>query len=58
MSAQFDTLVPGRRIFDNATVQMRWVGAIPGRLWASMAATGHSHGAPSENSLSLLALTG
>ncbi len=44
VSAQFDTLVPGRRIFDNATVQMRWVGAIPGRLWASMAATGHSHG--------------
>lgn len=44
VSAQLDTLVPGRRIFDNATVQVRWAGAIPGRLWASMAATGHSHG--------------
>ena len=44
VSAQLDTLVPGRRIFDNATVQMRWAGATPGRLWASMAAIGHSHG--------------
>ena len=44
VSAELNTLVPGRRIVDNVMVQMRWAGAIPGRLWASMAATGHSHG--------------
>ena len=44
VSAQLDTLVPGRQIFDNATVQLRWSGDVPGRLWASMAAAGHSHG--------------
>ncbi|MEP6561152.1 MAG: Gfo/Idh/MocA family oxidoreductase, partial [Nakamurella sp.] len=44
VSAQLDTLVPGRRVFDNATVAMRLTGDTPGRLWASMAATGHNHG--------------
>jgi predicted dehydrogenase len=49
VSAQLSTLVPGRRVADNATVALRLGGAgvqgtIPGRLWASMAATGQAHG--------------
>ena len=59
VSAQLHTLVPGRRVFDNATVALRLsnqglskqglskeglTGETPGRLWASMAATGHNHG--------------
>jgi predicted dehydrogenase len=44
VSAQLSTLVPGRRVADNATVALRLTGGIPGRLWASMAATGQAHG--------------
>jgi predicted dehydrogenase len=49
VSAQLSTLVPGRRVADNATVALRLSGAgsngtVPGRLWASMAATGQAHG--------------
>jgi predicted dehydrogenase len=44
VSAQLHTLVPGRRVFDNATVTLRLAGGVPARLWASMAATGHAHG--------------
>ncbi len=44
VSAQLHTLVPGRAVFDNATVALRLSGSVPGRLWASMAATGHPHG--------------
>ena len=44
VSAQLHTLVPGRRVFDNATVALRFPSGVPGRLWASMAATGHNHG--------------
>ncbi|MEA4943781.1 MAG: Gfo/Idh/MocA family oxidoreductase [Propionicimonas sp.] len=44
LSAQLHTLVPGRRVPDNATVQLRLSNDVPGRLWASMAATGHNHG--------------
>ncbi len=44
VSAQLDTLVPGRRVADNATVALRLTGGVPGRLWASMAATGQAHG--------------
>jgi predicted dehydrogenase len=44
VSAQLHTLVPGRRVFDNATVALRLTDETPGRLWASMAATGHNHG--------------
>ena len=36
--------MPGRRVFDNATVRLDAAGGVPGRLWASMAATGHKHG--------------
>ncbi len=35
---------PGRRVADNATVALRLTGGVPGRLWASMAATGQAHG--------------
>jgi predicted dehydrogenase len=44
VSAQLHTLVPGRRVFDNATVSLRFGDGVPGRVWASMAATGHNHG--------------
>lgn len=44
ISAQLTTLVPGRRVADNATVALRLTGGVPGRLWASMAATGQAHG--------------
>lgn len=44
VAAQMATFVPGRRVFDNATVTLRLSGGVPGRLWASMAATGHNHG--------------
>jgi predicted dehydrogenase len=44
VSAQLHTLVPGRRVFDNATVSLRLAGQTPGRLWAGMAVTGHNHG--------------
>ncbi len=49
VSAQLSTLVPGRRVADNATVALRLTGPgltgiVPGRLWASMAATGQAHG--------------
>ena len=44
VSARMDTLVPGRRVFDNATVTARLTGDVPATIWASMAATGHNHG--------------
>lgn len=44
VSAQLQTFVPGRRVFDNATVALRLSDGVSGRLWASMAATGHNHG--------------
>lgn len=43
VSACLDTLVPGRQVIDNAIVTLH-MGTVPGRLWASMAATGHHHG--------------
>ncbi|QCP00190.1 Gfo/Idh/MocA family oxidoreductase [Arthrobacter sp. 24S4-2] len=44
VSGRLGTLVPGRRVFDHATVELELGGAVPARLWASMAATGHNHG--------------
>jgi predicted dehydrogenase len=44
VSAQLQTIVPGRRVFDHATLALRWSGGQQGRIWASMAATGHNHG--------------
>ena len=44
LSAHLATFVPGRRVFDHATLTLRWAGGVPGRIWASMVATGHNHG--------------
>ncbi|MGB7964500.1 MAG: Gfo/Idh/MocA family oxidoreductase [Propionicimonas sp.] len=44
LAAQLHTFVPGRRVYDNATISLRLTGGVPGRIWASMAATGHNHG--------------
>ncbi|WP_426976394.1 Gfo/Idh/MocA family protein [Pseudarthrobacter sp. O4] len=44
ISGQLHTLVPGRTVFDNATVSLRLNSGVPGRVWAGMAATGHNHG--------------
>ena len=44
VSAQLATFVPDRRVFDHATLSLRWAGGVPGRIWASMVATGHNHG--------------
>ncbi|UXM92078.1 Gfo/Idh/MocA family protein [Paenarthrobacter sp. JL.01a] len=44
LSGRLQTFVPGRRVFDNATVELELTGSVPARLWASMAATGHNHG--------------
>ncbi|TVU60987.1 Gfo/Idh/MocA family oxidoreductase [Paenarthrobacter nitroguajacolicus] len=44
LSGRLQTLVPGRRVFDHATVELELTGSVPARVWASMAATGHNHG--------------
>jgi predicted dehydrogenase len=44
LSGRLQTLVPGRRVYDHATVELQLAGGVPARLWASMAATGHNHG--------------
>ena len=44
LSAELSTLVPGRRVFDNAAVRLRLSNGAPATLWASMAATGNEHG--------------
>ena len=44
LSGRLQTLVPGRRVYDHATVELQLDGDVPARLWASMAATGHNHG--------------
>jgi predicted dehydrogenase len=44
ISAELSTLVPGRRVFDNATVRLTLSNGAPATVWATMAATGHEHG--------------
>jgi predicted dehydrogenase len=44
ISAELSTLVPERRVFDNATVRLTLDNGAPATLWATMAATGHEHG--------------
>lgn len=44
LSARFATWVPGRQVFDNLQMQLRFLSGAEGRLWASMAATGNHHG--------------
>jgi predicted dehydrogenase len=44
ISAELTTLVPGRRVADCLTANLHWRSGMRGRLWATMAATGHNHG--------------
>jgi predicted dehydrogenase len=44
LSAEMSTVVPGRRVYDNAHVALRLSNGARGTLWASMAATGQEHG--------------
>ena len=44
VSAQLDTVVPGRRVYDNAFLRLRLTGDVPATVWASMTATGNTHG--------------
>ncbi|WP_083007361.1 Gfo/Idh/MocA family protein [Halomonas sp. GT] len=44
VAAELSTCVPGRRVFDDAQIQVRLANGARGSLWVSMAATGHEHG--------------
>lgn len=44
VSAEMSTAVTGRKVFDNAFVNLRLSNGARGALWATMAATGHEHG--------------
>ena len=44
ISAELSTLVPGRRVADCLTATVHWKSGMRGRIWATMAATGHNHG--------------
>src|SRR6201988_3591832 len=44
VSSELSTLVPGRRVFDNATIRLTLSNSAPATVWATMAATGHEHG--------------
>ena len=44
VSAELNTLVPGRQVFDNAAMRLTLTNGAPATVWATMAATGHEHG--------------
>jgi len=44
LSSEMRTVVPGRRVYDNAQVALRLSNGASGSLWACMAATGQEHG--------------
>lgn len=44
LAADMATVVPGRRVHDNANVMLRFAGGARGALWITMAATGAEHG--------------
>jgi predicted dehydrogenase len=44
LAAELSTLVPGRRVDDNAHVSLRFDNDARGTLWASQVATGHENG--------------
>jgi len=44
VAAELNTVVPGRAVYDNAHVNLRFSNGARGSLWASMAATGNEHG--------------
>lgn len=44
LSAELTTIVPGRKVDDNAYVSLRLSGGARAQMWASMVATGNGHG--------------
>jgi predicted dehydrogenase len=44
VSAELSTVVPGRKMDDNAHVKLRFTQGVRGMMWVSMAATGSLHG--------------
>jgi predicted dehydrogenase len=44
VSAELSTVVPKRRVFDNASIRLTLSNGAPATVWATMAATGHEHG--------------
>ena len=44
LSAELSTLVPGRKMDDNAHILLHFDSGARGMMWVSMAATGHIHG--------------
>ncbi|ROO23827.1 Gfo/Idh/MocA family protein [Salinisphaera japonica] len=44
LAADVSTVVPGRRVYDNANVMLRFAGGARGAFWITMAATGAEHG--------------
>jgi len=44
VSAEMRTVVPGRRVWDNAQIALRLSNGATGSIWACMAATGQEHG--------------
>ena len=44
VSAELSTVVPGRKMDDNAHVKLRFTDGVRGMMWVSMAATGSLHG--------------
>ena len=44
VSAALHRIIPGREIYDNANVNLRFDNGAVGSLWASMAAVGNEHG--------------
>src|SRR2546421_1474284 len=44
VSAELSSIVPGRRVDDNAHIMLRFNNGAKGMMWASMVAAGHLHG--------------
>jgi predicted dehydrogenase len=44
ISAELSTVVPGRQVDDNAHILLHFANGARGMLWASMVATGNTHG--------------
>ncbi|HEI8868974.1 TPA: Gfo/Idh/MocA family oxidoreductase [Serratia odorifera] len=44
ISAELNSIIPGRRLDDDVRVQMRYANGARGRLWASQVACGHENG--------------
>ncbi len=44
VSAELSTIVPGRRVDDNAHIKLRFNNGAKGMMWVSMVAAGHLHG--------------